>query len=250
MIPVVLLHALSLDSSMWAEQREALTLLGHRVITPDQRGFGGTPLGDAPPSLDVVADDLAATLDALGVAGVAVVGSSMGGYVAMAFQRRFPQRVRALALLATRAGADSPEVRAGREAFAERIVDDRSRDGLIAATTPALLGATTRAEQPELVAKVRGMVEQADPASVAWAQRAIAARPDSFPTLRATSVPSVVIAGAQDELVPVSEADAMANALPHCRLVTIPDAGHLTPLEAPDRVTAELTDLLRSVHVD
>jgi pimeloyl-ACP methyl ester carboxylesterase len=104
--------------------------------------------------------------------------------------------------------------------------------------------------EPHLLAEVRGMVERADPAAVAWAQRAIAARLDSFPTLRATSVPSVVIAGEQDELVPGAEADAMANALPRCRLVTIPRAGHLTPLEAPGRVTAELTDLLRSVHVD
>lgn len=78
---------------MWQAQARALRSLGHPVLTPDQRGFGTTPLGDAPPSLDVVADDLARTLDERGMDRAVLAGSSMGGYVAMAFLRRFPDRV-------------------------------------------------------------------------------------------------------------------------------------------------------------
>lgn len=250
MITIVLLHALPLDSAMWAGPRAVLERRGHWVLAPDQRGFGVAPLGSAPPSLDVVADDLAALLDDRGIRRVALVGCSMGGYVAMAFQRRHPDRLAALALLGTRAGQDAPDVRKGREEFAERILADEARAGLVAATTPALLGATTRAQRPHLLAEVRAAVERAAPESVAWAQRAIAARPDSTDPLRAPTGPSVVVAGAQDELVRAEESAALAAVLPRGRLVTLPGAGHLTPVEAPDLVAAEIDELVRGAHVD
>jgi len=105
--PLVLLHAFPLSRAMWTSQVTALA--GDcRVITPDQRGFGGSPLGGDPPSLDVAADDLAALLDRLELDRVVLAGLSMGGYLAMAFLRRYPGRVGALGLLDTRAGADSP----------------------------------------------------------------------------------------------------------------------------------------------
>src|SRR5579884_846254 len=103
--PVLLLHAFPLSSAMWLAQREALSG-DYRVITPDQRGFGGSPLGEDEPSLDAAADDLAALLDGKDLDRVVLGGLSMGGYVAMAFLRRHPQRVAALVLADTRAGAD------------------------------------------------------------------------------------------------------------------------------------------------
>jgi pimeloyl-ACP methyl ester carboxylesterase len=243
-VPVVLLHALSLDSSMWTAQSEALRRRGHSVIAPDQRGFGDTPLGDAPPSLDAVADDLADRLDQQGIDRAALVGASMGGYVAMAFLRRHPGRVLALALLSSRAAADTARERAEREKFADLIVDPSVRPGLLAATTPKLVGATTRAERPDVLAKVRGTVEAAAAGSVAWAQRAIALRPDAYPVLRAADVPAMVVAGDEDELIPASEPREMARTLPLGRLVTIPRTGHLSPMETPEAVTTALLDLL------
>src|SRR4051794_15742165 len=102
---------------MWLAQRESLSG-AHRVITPDLRGFGGSPLGADEPSLDVAADDVAMLLDSLGLDRVVLGGLSMGGYVAMAFVRRHGDRVRALVLADTKAGADSPQVRANRERIA------------------------------------------------------------------------------------------------------------------------------------
>lgn len=116
-VPVVLLHALSLDSSMWDTHREALEGRGHLVVAPDQRGFGATPLGNEPPSLDTVADDLARELDARGIERAVLVGVSMGGYAAMAFLRRHPGRALALALLSTRADMDDEAARTAREGF-------------------------------------------------------------------------------------------------------------------------------------
>ncbi|MEJ8642023.1 alpha/beta fold hydrolase [Streptomyces sp. MS1.HAVA.3] len=105
---------------------------------PDQRGFGRVPLplGSEPPSLDLVADDLARTLDGHGIGRFLLVGSSMGAYTAMAFLRRHPGRATGLALLSARATADDPEARAQRLGFAEAIGDDRARERLIARTTP------------------------------------------------------------------------------------------------------------------
>lgn len=243
-VPVVLLHALATTSAMWCAQTDALRRLGHPVLAPDLRGHGSTPLGTAEPSLDVLADDLARALDRHGFGRAVLAGSSMGGYVALAFLRRHPERVSGLALLGTRATADEPGTAAARLAFAARIGDPALRPGLLAATTPRLVGATTRATRHAVLAEVTAMADAADPAGVAWAQRAIAARPDSVALLRSVSVPAVVIAGAEDELVAISEAELMAAALPGGRLVVVPGAGHLTPVEARCAVMAALTDLI------
>ncbi|MFD8966685.1 alpha/beta fold hydrolase [Streptomyces sp. NPDC059568] len=248
--PVVLLHALPLDSSMWRAQAGALGALGHTVLAVDQRGFGRTPLGAsaAPPSLDAVADDLADTLDRLGIDRAVLAGCSMGGYTAMAFLRRHPGRTSGLALFSTRAEADTPEAAARRRAFAGLMIgDEAARDRVVEATTPALLGATTRDVRPATTAEVLAVARAADPASVAWAQQAIAARPDSLDVLRATDVPALAVVGEEDELVAVEEARTMADALPRGRLVTLPGVGHLPPLEAPDRTVQLLAGLLDDV---
>jgi pimeloyl-ACP methyl ester carboxylesterase len=173
-----------------------------------------------------------------------LVGSSMGGYVAMAFLRRHPGRTAALALLGTRAGADDAATAAGRRAFADAVLDPAMRQRVIAAVLPGLVGGTTLGHRPEVVDQVTTLIEAAEPATVAWCQRAIADRGDAFDVLRNTDVPAVVIAGAEDALVPAEEARQMADALPHGELVVVPGAGHLAALEAPAEVSAALTELL------
>lgn len=243
-LPVVLLHALSLHATMWQGQVGALRALGHPVLTPDQRGFGAAPLGDAAPSLDVVAEDLARTLDERGLDQVVLAGSSMGGYTAMAFLRRFPDRVAGLALLSARAIADSAQAAAQRLAFARLVRDEQQGPALVERTTPLLVGDTTRRRRPEILARILADARAADPATLAWAQQAIAARPDSTDVLRAARIPAVVIAGAEDELVSGADSRQVADTLPQARLITIPGAGHLQPVETPEAVTAALLDLL------
>lgn len=247
MSDLVLLPAFPLTSAVWAGPAAALTAAGHRVLTPDQRGFGDTPLGADEPSLDVLADDVARLLDAEGLARVVVGGVSMGGYVAMALLRRHPERVAGLALVDTKATADPPAARENRERIARTVLAESGPRVLLAEVLPTLLGPTTAAERPDVVAAVRGMVEQAPPDAVAWAQRAMAARPDSTGALRAADLPALVVVGEQDALAPVAEARAMLAALPRGRLVTVPRAGHLTPIEAPDAVAAALADFLTGV---
>ncbi|MGX7757870.1 alpha/beta fold hydrolase [Streptomyces angustmyceticus] len=245
--PAVLLHALSLHASMWEAQERALRTRGHPVLAVDQRGFGEAPLGDSPPSLDVIADDLARTLDEHGMDRVVLAGSSMGGYVAMAFLRRFPGRVAGLALLSGRATADDPGAAAQRIQFAELVQDPVQRPVIVERLTPLLLAGTTRADRPELLARVLADAHAADPAALAWAQRAIAARPDSTDVLRAARIPALVIAGAQDVLVTPQESRYVADVLPQGRLITLPRVGHLQPLEAPEEVTHALCGLLDEI---
>jgi pimeloyl-ACP methyl ester carboxylesterase len=243
-VPVVLLHALSLDSSMWDAQREALERRGHVVVAPDQRGFGATALGDQPPSLDTVADDLARELDERGIERAVLVGVSMGGYAAMAFLRRHPGRALALALVSTRADADDEAARTAREGFVALMEDPVKGPAVIESTAPRLVGATTHAERPQVLARVRKAVAGASPASLAWAQRAIAARGDALEVLKATAVPAVVIVGEEDELISEADTRATVEALPRGRLVVVPGSGHLPPLETPEAIQAELDALL------
>jgi pimeloyl-ACP methyl ester carboxylesterase len=240
---LVLLHAFPLSSAMWLEQRNDLSSTA-RVITPDQRGFGGSPLGDDPPSLDAAADDVAELLDRLDLEQVVLGGLSMGGYVAMAFLRRHADRVSALILADTKASADADAGRANRERIATAVESDESSTVLVDEVLPTLLGSTTVASRPLVSGRVRGLVQAAPAAAVAWAQRAMAARPDSFEALRAFDRPALVVVGSEDLLAPPSDAQAMTEALARGRLVVVPEAGHLTAVETPEAFNAEVAGFL------
>jgi pimeloyl-ACP methyl ester carboxylesterase len=243
--PLVLLHAFPLSSAMWLEQRNGLSDVA-RVVTPDLRGFGGSQLPDEAPSLDAMADDVVALLDSLSLDRVVLGGLSMGGYVAMALLRRAPERVDALVLADTKASADPPAARENRERIASTVLDEQSPRVLIDDVLPTLVGETTVRERPMVHGRVRALVEGAPPAAVAWAQRAMAARPDSLDTLRGVDVPALVVVGAEDALASAADAQAMVDALPRGRLVTIPRSGHLSAVETPEEFTSAVRELLTS----
>jgi pimeloyl-ACP methyl ester carboxylesterase len=247
--PLVLLHAFPLSSAMWLEQRNGLGDVC-RVITPDQRGFGGTPLGGDPPSLDAAADDVAELLDRLELDQVVLGGLSMGGYVAMAFLRRHADRVAALLLADTKATSDPAPARANRERIAAAVEGDESSTVLVDDVLPTLIGATTAASRPLVSGRVRALVQAAPAVAVAWAQRAMAARPDSMETLRAFPRPSLVVVGSEDTLSPPADAEAIATALPQSRLVVLPEAGHLTAVETPEAFNAVVTSFLSQLTAE
>ncbi|WP_344976028.1 alpha/beta fold hydrolase [Streptosporangium fragile] len=231
-LPVVLLHAFPLSSAMWLAQREGLAAVC-KVITPDLRGFGGSVLGDDEPSVDVMADDVVRLLDHESVDRAVVGGLSMGGYVTMALCRRHPDRVRGVILASTKATADPEAVRVNRERIAAAVLDAGPAI-LLEEVLPGLVGRTTAQRRAMVFGRVRGLVQSAPPAAVAWAQRAMAARPDSLDTLRGLEVPALVIAGEEDELIPLATAEAMVDAVPDGRLAVIEKAGHLSAVEQPE----------------
>jgi pimeloyl-ACP methyl ester carboxylesterase len=243
---VVLLHAFPLNASMWSAQREALAG-SYRVLCPDQRGFGGTQLGHDEPDLDEIADDIAAMLDSRKVETCVLGGLSMGGYVTMAFLRRHPDRVRGLILADTKAGADTPEAAANRLRIADEVIAASSAAQLVDEMLPALVGATTKEKRALVLGRVKALVERAPAYAVAWAQRAMAQRPDSFSTLAAVTVPTLVIVGEEDTLSPLADAKAMADAVPGATLVTIPESGHVTSVEAPEEFNAAVAEFLAAL---
>lgn len=231
-LPVVLLHAFPLSSAMWLAQREGLGAVC-KVITPDLRGFGGSVLGDDEPSLDVMADDVVRLLDHEGVDRAVVGGLSMGGYVTMALCRRHPDRVLGVILADTKAAADPEAARTNRERIAAAVLDDGTSI-LVEEVLPSLIGVTTVQRRAMVFGRVRGLVQSAPPKAVAWAQRAMAGRPDSFDTLRGLKVPALVIVGEEDLLTPPADAETMVGAVPDGRLAVIEKAGHLSAIEQPE----------------
>ena len=252
--PLVLLPSFPLDVRMW-DDVAALLPAGRTVVAVDPPGFGRSPgpaqvagmLGtDATPSLETVADAVAATLAAAGIDRAVVAGLSMGGYVAMALLERHPRLVAGLALLDTRSTPDDDAARANRHRVADAVLATGTLDEL-AGTPRALLGADSREGRPELLERMAGWIDEGNPEGVAWAQRAMAARPDRTAVLTAFDGPAVVVVGDQDELTPVPTAEHLARALGDVELVVVPGAGHLTSLEDPAAVSSALARLLERV---
>jgi pimeloyl-ACP methyl ester carboxylesterase len=239
---LLLLHAFPLNRTMWDAQVQALAA-SHQVVRFDCRGFGGSPPGDSLLTMERIADDAAAVLDLLGISQAVVAGCSMGGYAALAFARRHPDRLRGLVLLDTRAGPDSEEGKKNRAALAEKV----RREGAGAAAEAflsKLVGETTQKEHPEVVARLRGIILGNPPRGIVDALAGLAARADSGPALREIRVPTLIVCGAEDTLTPVAEAEALQRGIAGSRLVVIPRAGHLANLEQPEAVNQALSEFL------
>ena len=262
--PLVLLHAFPVDARMWNPLRSRLEEQA-RVITPDQRGLGESSLDgttargmiDPPaapltidrPSVDVAAADVLELLDQLELSRVVLGGCSMGGYVAMAVLRAAPQRVAGLLLVDTKAPADTDEQRTNRLNVASRADQEGTAGWLAENMLPNLLGSATREKRPEVVGDLRALIEAQPADGVAWAQRAMAARPDSFETLRAFDGPAMVAVGAEDTITPPAAAREMADALPRGELVELAGSGHLPSLEAPDALADVVRPWLAGIDV-
>jgi pimeloyl-ACP methyl ester carboxylesterase len=251
-VPVLLVHGFPLDHTMWDAQIEALSATA-RVIAPDLRGFGQTPLlagdGERGITMERYADDLAELLDALAVREpVVLVGFSMGGYVAWQFLRKYPGRVRALAQIDTRVAADTEDGRAGRIKMAENVAEWGSAR-VAEMMGPKLFAADTFQTLPDVVRAVRGVVEQTRPAAIAGAQRGMAARPDVTEMLPTIGVPTLVVAGEQDVISPPAEMEAFAAKIPGARFVKISGAGHMSTMENPAAVNEALAGFVEGLGI-
>lgn len=243
--PLLLLHGYPLSRRLWQPQVEALSSAA-RVIAPDLRGHGDTEAPPGPYTVDQLADDAAHLLNHLGLPGPVIVGGlSMGGYIALAFQRRHPQRVAGLILAATRAGADSPEAQANRDKAAATAQAEGAA-AIVAAMLPKLLAARTYTDQPAVVAEARAIMSGTPVTGLVGTLAAMKTRPDATAQLSGIAQPALVIHGAEDALIPPSEAEAMARALPNARLVLVPSAGHLLNLEQPADFNAAVRTFLAS----
>jgi 3-oxoadipate enol-lactonase len=242
---VLFVHGYPLDRTIWRDPMDALE--GFRRIAPDLRGMGQSDAPDLGYGMGTYAADLAALLDALGVEDVVLCGLSMGGYVAFEFLRRWRERVRGLVLMDTRAEADGTEARRAREAAAA-MARESGAGAVAEAMLPRLLAPKTFTEAPELVDRLRRAIAESPVAGIVGALLAMRDRHDStglLPTL--AGLPTLVVVGEEDAIIPPEGARRLAGAIPGARLVVISGAGHLPPVERPSETTAALREFLRVV---
>lgn len=238
--PVLLMvHGFPIDRRIWTEQLSGLSDI-RRVVAVDLRGRGKSPASEAGWTIDTHADDLAETVQSLGVDQVDLAGISMGGYIAFAFWRRYPQMVRSLILVSTRANEDPPEYKTGREMTAERA-RQYGTAALAGSMLPNLLDESASQEVKD---RVVGIFESVPGATSAADSLAMKDRADSTGDLPSITVPTLIIEGKGDHLLPEGSGEALADPIPGAKLVRIPAAGHFAPIENPDAVNSAIRGFL------
>lgn len=243
---LLLIHGFPLSSRMWEPQ---LAELGDhaRVIAPDLRGFGDSEPVDGEYMMAELADDCMALLDALGLDGPIVVGGlSMGGYIALELVRQQPDRFAGLILSSTKAGADNDDAKSGRDATIAKVAAD-GIDPVVAGMLPKLLAEATYESDPDLVDEVEDILRASSVEGTMGALAAMRDRADSTAMLPTIQIPTLVLHGTADRVIPHAEAEAMAAAIPGARLVLIDGAGHLPTLERPEAFNAAVSAFLGEI---
>jgi 3-oxoadipate enol-lactonase len=244
--PLLMLHAFPLNGRMFEPQMEAISG-ARRVIAPDLPGFGYSPRTPAQPDVGYYAGCVRALLDRLEIPRVVVGGVSMGGYVAFECMRSFPERVSGLVLANTRPDADTEEARETRKEMALRVAQE-GIGVLVELQMGRLLSERTRAENGDVVERVKEIILENTPDGAVAALGAMRERPDSTENLGGINVPTLVVGGAEDAISSPEVMGEMAAKIPDARHVTLPGVGHLSNLEDPQGFNEALTGFLESVR--
>ena len=245
--PVVLLHPFPCDHEFWNPVATALEAR-YRLILPDLRGHGASEIGEGPALMSKHAFDIACLLDAAGVRRAGFIGCSLGGYIFFEFWRHFRARVSALALLDTKAQADTPESRANRLKAAATVLEEGT-EPFIESMIPKLIGRTTLAARPDFADGARTMMRRMSAEDISLVQRGMAERPDSVADLKTIDVPTLIAIGEEDVLSTVADGELMRQNIAGSRLKVIPKAGHYAAYEQPELVGKMLRQFLDEVSM-
>jgi pimeloyl-ACP methyl ester carboxylesterase len=246
-VPALLVHGFPHDRTLWTPQLQGLTAQA-RCLAPDLRGFGETT-ASPPYSMDQYADDLVGLLDGLHIERAVIAGLSMGGYVALAMWRNHPHRVRALVLCNTRAAADTDEAREKRRNLMN-VARTQGSGAVADAMLTGMLGKTTRSKRPDIVNSVHRMIASAPTEGVVGALQAMMDRPDSTPTLATIDVPTLVLTGDEDAIIPIEDVRSMQAAIRGSSLEVIASAGHLSNLERPAAFNHVVSEFLAKLTLE
>jgi 3-oxoadipate enol-lactonase len=243
--PLVLVHGFPVDSRMWDAQ--VCELSGQcRTVAPDLRGFGQTHATD-PFTMESMADDLHALLGQIGALPCVLAGLSMGGYIALAYARKYPTDLRGLMLVDTKSEGDSAQQKEGRQ----KMIELARSNGAIAVAEqmlPKMLADETPKRRPAVAQALRGLMEACPPKTIEHALLAMRDRPDQTPNLPSIGVPTLIIVGDHDAITPVPVAQAMQGQVPHGQLAVITGAGHMSPMEQPAQVNRAMSRFLQGIR--
>lgn len=226
---------------MWGPQLAALRD-GFRVVVPDLRGFGESPVTPGLVTMREYAADIEDLLDDLGINRAAVIGLSMGGLVAMELAGARPERYWAIGLVATTAEPVTAQERLTRRRRADAV----ERDGMGVLVDYMHTGLYGPVCPPAVRARVDAMMAATSSAGAAAALRGRAERPDYRPVLAALDVPALVCAGSADPWSNAAVTAEIVACLRHPELVTIDGAGHLPNLEAEQQFNTALREFLQA----
>ena len=243
-LPLVLVHGFPLDNRIWESQIANLSDK-HRVIAPDLPGFGKSQ----PPrqfTMESLADTLHAFLTQLKATPCILAGLSMGGYMSFAYERKYPTTLKALVLVDTKAEADTPEGKTGRNKMIETARTGGSKP--IAATMlPKMISAESQQNRPQLVQQVNAIMEACPAQTIEYALAAMRDRNDFRDCLPSIAEPTLIIVGDNDPITPPAVAESMHKAIPHSKLNIIKGAAHLSTMEQPEQVNQALRQFLATI---
>ena len=238
-IPLVLVHGFPLDQRVWQSQRADLARVC-RVISPDLRGFGQSPDGGAF-TIESLADDLREFLHAIGALPCVLGGLSMGGYVSLAFAKKYAKDLRGLILIDTRAEGDTPQGKTGRDAMIE-LAKTKGSPAVAAQMLPKMVADQT------FSGEVRKIMESCPPQTIQYACAAMRDRADFTDFLPRFSAPALIIVGELDAITSCRRWPNPCTAAIHSsRLVTIAGAGHLSPVESPAQASRAIEEFLKTL---
>lgn len=243
--PVLLIQGLGTDSRGWALQRMAFGR-HYRCLAPDNRGVGHTGQPPRPYSLEQMANDALAVLDAEGVSSAHVVGASMGGVIAQIIGVMHPARTRSLVLACTSC-RHHPWRRELLREWAE-TVQERGAAGLGDDGLQWLVGPRLRRRFGLWLNILARILLHANPDGFAGQVQAILDAPDELRfELRHLRVPALVITGSQDALTPIGDAEELAEMIPLAQLVELRGAAHGLMVESPNAFNDAVLDFLDRV---
>src|SRR5437588_5653338 len=245
--PVVLLHPFPAHHELWLAVAESLSSR-YRMILPALRGHGDSELGQGPASMGKHAADLARIFDSEVLGRAVFAGVSIGGYVLFEFWRRYRGRVAALILCDTKAQADTAEGRAARLKAAADVLE-QGTEPFIDSMIPKLFGRTTLDTRPDLLMAPKEMMMKMSSEDISLVQKGMAERPDSVEILNTINVPTMLVAGEEDTLTPVRDAELMRQNIPGSQLKVVPRAGHYAVWEQAEEVGKLVRQFLDSLQM-
>lgn len=245
-IPLLFIHGYPLSRRIWIPQLEGLADIAS-MITLDIRGHGESYPFVGPYLMDLLAVDCKRLIDALNIkTPILVCGLSMGGYVTFALFRKYPQIFRGMILTSTKPGPDSSDAKRNREVSIKNVREygvPFIADNML----PKIVSPVTLSAKPDLVNTIRDIMIETSVQGVVGALNGMRDRPDSSPLLPHINIPVLIIHGADDQLIPIQEANSMSQQISNSRLITIPEAGHLPNLEQPEIYNKAIRDFIQSL---
>jgi 3-oxoadipate enol-lactonase len=243
---VLFLHAFPLNKDMYREQLKELEKHKIPYIALDYPGFGDEPNLPGDISIERLTDFIVSRVNSLGVRKVIPIGDSMGGYIMFDMWRRYRNIVEGFIFVSTRAEAESEEGIRTRLAVIDRLKQE-GKGFLIDMMVENQTSPATK-ENTRKVCELRSMMEKATQEGIIKTMRAIAYRKDSLQTLRSIDVPTVVVAGSDDEkITPPSVVRKIAEGIKGAKFYEIPDSAHLPPFENPEEFNKIMIEFLQHI---